>query len=67
MLTFTLSLNLEGAAFEEPDTELELARILRGVADQIESTRILESADDPVKLRDANGNAVGSWIVTEES
>jgi len=51
---FTLNIDIENAAFE-PDAAPELARLLREIADRIESGSIAG------KIRDYNGNHVGSF------
>lgn len=57
-LEFVLRINLDNAAFEEPS--VEVARILRKVADDI------ERVDDPeMTLRDINGNCVGTVRLLE--
>lgn len=57
-MKLTLSINGDGAAFDDAPAS-EIARILRETA-----TRIQEDGDSEGFLRDANGNAVGSWRVT---
>jgi len=55
--TFTAEIDVRGAAFEEVPGS-ELARILRKLADRIES----ESAGvHGAALLDVNGNRCGSW------
>lgn len=49
---FTLQIEMEDAAFYDP--RVEIARILRELADHIES-----GGRTPKELRDANGNTVG--------
>ena len=49
----TIKINCENAAFG-PAEEYEIARILRKLADR------LESGDEPCKLMDYNGNGVGT-------
>jgi hypothetical protein len=51
---FTLTITTDNAAFEE-DARGEVARILRTAAAAIEAGR------DTARLRDANGNTVGSF------
>jgi hypothetical protein len=48
---FTVTLNTDNAAFDEPHGEI--ARILRELADRIEAGKFTRS------LHDINGNAVG--------
>ena len=52
-MTVTISIQCENAAFEEPDSGRELARILRQLAEQFEDGQV------PGTLRDVNGNTVG--------
>lgn len=55
-----VSINFDtgNAAFDDPG---ELARILRDLADNIDA-RSADSGD----IRDANGNRVGTWEVSED-
>jgi hypothetical protein len=50
---FRVQVNTDNAAFEEPG--FELARILREVADRLESGSVAGN------VRDINGNSVGSF------
>lgn len=53
-----LKVRTDNAAFGDgPDRELELGRILRAVADQI------EQGDEHRVIFDLNGNAVGDWTL----
>ena len=52
-----IEIKTDNAAFDEPDTDTEVARILRELADKIESVGL-----DDMSLRDFNGNTVGSVI-----
>lgn len=56
-----LRIKTDNAAFEDDARPLELARILRHVADQIEAQRA-EDGDHCV-IFDANGNGVGEWAL----
>lgn len=56
MTTFNLSLEMDNAAFDD-DAALELARILRELADRIEQDGL--DSGEPIRLRDVNGNTVG--------
>lgn len=49
------------SAFSDGNMELEIARILKKIAYQI------ESGYDNDKIRDFNGNTIGSWEITEEN
>jgi hypothetical protein len=55
---FTLRIETDHAAFEEPGAEL--ARILRGLADKLEDTPGAGTGN----LRDVNGNQVGCWFLS---
>lgn len=54
-----LTINMDNAAFENPS---ELARILRELADKIESNEGVSSGDKLV-ARDINGNTVGTLTI----
>ena len=65
MGTFTLTIHTGNAAFsDEPD--LEIARILQRLADDINNGRINLAHDTPERVRDINGNAVGLVRFIEE-
>ena len=53
-----ININLENDAFAD-ELATELGRILRDLADQIESTGVFSMA-----LRDSNGKTVGTFITT---
>lgn len=55
-MRFTLTVDLNNSAFEDPD---ELPRILRRVADDLG----LPVAGDDGSARDLNGNTVGRWLI----
>jgi hypothetical protein len=52
---FTVEIDCGNAAFHEVDREYEVARILRELADSLESGRI-----GKIYLHDYNGNRVGA-------
>ena len=54
-INFKVIMNLDNAAFQDRNTEMETARILREIADKI------ENGDDSLKIYDINGNSIGSW------
>jgi hypothetical protein len=59
MTTFTLTIDTDNDAFTDPPEgrdRVELADILRRLADSIESTY-----DATGTVRDTNGNTVGRW------
>ena len=58
MMNLMIKINCNNAAFQDGQPEIEAARILRETADKIETEG---SGGEPVKLRDINGNAVGSF------
>lgn len=54
-----LTVNIENAAFED-QPEHELVRILRKLADTLESRGL----DDDISIKDINGNTVGKfWVL----
>lgn len=58
MKKLTISMNTENSAFEG-NTEYEVARILREIADKI------EQGHEPTKVMDINGNKVGEIEIKE--
>jgi hypothetical protein len=60
-MKFTLTFDMDNAAFEEPAAEV--ARILERIADKV----AWEGVDDGVggPILDVNGSRVGSWEVTD--
>ncbi len=66
----TLNIDTENAAFDGRDAEAELARILRKLADQIETG--LTDIDDGERsgtgfVYDINGNKTGTWAASIEA
>ena len=59
-MEFTLRVEMDNAAFENPG---ELARILRALADVLADG---VQPGDSDNVRDANGNTVGEWDVSED-
>lgn len=57
MMEFVITISMNNAAFEE-QPNLELARILRKLADRLETEWPLP--DGTCVLRDINGNSVGT-------
>lgn len=57
MATVSIILNTDNDAFYDNET-LEVARILRALADRIEGEAL--SAIDEARLRDINGNTCGN-------
>lgn len=62
--TLTLTIDLEGAAFQDGFADQEVAMLLRSAADSIESGRLQEGSEPlglgrGVDLYDTNGNRVG--------
>lgn len=60
-MNFTLTINCDNAAFEHSPTA-EIASILHRTVADIQSG---VEVGDTGTLRDANGNTVGRWQVTE--
>lgn len=60
---FRLTMETDNAAFADDGAHLEVARILRVAAAQIEEFGIPDM--DAVALRDTNGNVVGDYELTE--
>lgn len=64
-MKFLLTINMDNAAFAEDEGGgIELARILREVADRVDG-RIGPEAGSYGGVRDTNGNKCGRWEVTE--
>jgi cytochrome c-type biogenesis protein CcmH/NrfF len=61
MPKFTLTIECENAAFD--DCEAEIARILRDVADRVESGAA--DSDKHRNLYDSNGNVVGTFVLAD--
>lgn len=59
MARFTLKIDLDNAAFAEPD---ELPRILHTVADRLAANPGMQTASTAA-VRDVNGNMCGAWKV----
>lgn len=62
MSTVTITIKTGNAAFQDGPAGLEIARILRAIADNFERTE----GNDVKEPRDYNGNVVGSVVVTNE-
>lgn len=63
-MRFELHIGVDNAAFEGEDREDEIARILSELAGRIGSdTRLVP--EQPIRLRDINGNRVGFAVLTE--
>ena len=56
---FRITMKTENAAFED-DRNMELARILRQIAER------LENGEDAGRVLDINGNKVGSFEMEED-
>lgn len=56
---FRLTIETENAAFEETPAS-EIARILRGLAEKLERDGVPDGPDNCWRLRDVNGNTVGT-------
>ncbi len=61
-MKFHLEIDCNNAAFQNDDPEIEVARILRQHADQLDNGGWTITA----ALRDINGNTVGRAWITED-
>lgn len=59
-MQLTVEINCDNAAFEGEEIGPELSRILRGLADGIESSAVNPIHGLDVRVRDVNGNVVGT-------
>ena len=60
-MKFTITINMDNAAFEDGNAGPECARILRDLADECDTC---DMQPGPVlSLRDVNGNTVGEAVV----
>lgn len=56
---FTVTIDTDNAAFDSTSgKQREIARILKEIAG------LVRAGEDSGKVRDANGNTVGSWEIT---
>lgn len=55
----TIEINMDNAAFESGEGDIELARILASLANK------LNNGVRPINLWDSNGNIVGSLTISE--
>lgn len=55
---FTINISMSNAAFESTDSGLEVARMLRELADKIEDSDLHQPVS--FTLRDMNGNKCGN-------
>lgn len=63
-MRFEIHIGVENAAFQGEDREDELGRILAELAGRLASdTRLVP--EQPLRLRDINGNHVGFALLTE--
>lgn len=58
-MNFRLDVEMNNAAFDEPNSDDELARILVFVAN-----RVRYDGDDVGLVRDINGNVCGDWRIS---
>jgi len=64
-MKFEINISVDNAAFEGEGREEELARILSELAGSLATdTRLVP--DEPIRLRDYNGNRVGYAILSPE-
>lgn len=63
-MRFELHIGVDNAAFEDEGREDEIARILHELAASLATeTRLVP--DQPIRLRDFNGNRVGFAVLTD--
>ena len=62
-MMFKLWINTDNAAFDDDTREFEVARMLREVADKIESNGLQWCYQN---IKDINGNIVGQWAEKDE-
>lgn len=63
-MRFTVTIESHGDALTGRDGGIEIARILRDTADEIEDYGTgPRHLDDSATLRDINGNTVGQWVL----
>jgi len=61
-MRFSLSFSMDNAAFDGGDNSVdEVCRILQTVAERMDTDGVFVA-----KVRDINGNTIGSWGVTED-
>jgi hypothetical protein len=63
-MRYEVHIGMSNAAFEDDDPGFEVARLLRELADEVEG-RSLAGLQQPVRLRDYNGNRVGFGVAVE--
>lgn len=65
MAKFTMTVEMDNAAFEGDGCGPELARVLLRVAGVVEGLLLRDAAGRPVTgyVADINGNRVGSWEI----
>jgi hypothetical protein len=66
-MKLTLTIEMNGAAFSEAGNGREAARILRKAADRMDDLYDVGEAGEVDRLLDANGNAVGSVVLSESA
>jgi hypothetical protein len=64
-MQFTLTINMDNAAFEGCQQINEVQRILQAVAESIDTLNRFRDGGMVRDIRDINGNKVGTWEVTE--
>lgn len=60
-MTAKITIQLDNAAFAE-NGGAELARILRSLAEDVETVECADMLGQGQRLRDCNGNSVGTFI-----
>lgn len=66
MSDFNVIINMDNKAFHETEDNTEVCRILRELADRLDSAYPLETSGEGelLPLRDVNGNKVGRFFIT---
>jgi hypothetical protein len=64
-MNITITINTDNAAFHEDYSGVEVARILRKLADEMETAAYDQDESCGHPLMDYNGNKVGRYEVTE--
>ena len=65
-MIMTITINLDNAAFDPPNTGAELARILADVASKLEHCCHQRTGGLRQNLYDMNGNEVGAMTTSQE-
>ena len=61
-MNFNVSINCDNAAFDDDLTGIEICRILQSIEDKLQHIGYIEPQENMNgRIRDMNGNTVGSW------